>query len=339
MTPQIIFHIGLEKTGTDSFQRCCRENHRALLRHGVLYPVRGLAFAEHSHGPLAACYLAYPDLSVGPARARAEVLRSLRAEIDRVNPETVLISAEHFSSRFGDAEIEQLARDFAGHACRIAVVVREYLPRLYSAYAQWILAGRILSFDEYCDEIFAPESRYVRYRDTIEPWERIFGRDNMRVFSLAAGTNVIDLLCAALIPQVAGLRSGASYRDNTSLGASATIALRQVNLALPVSEPRRGDLMGRIKWLLLRLARLRARGLIAAAIGGRQQDRFRLSERNRARFQEIADNDRVWLEARYGIRLDSPADEVGPPPDEALARKRADEILARPWARFLAALR
>ena len=148
MATQIIFHIGLEKTGTDSFQRCCSENQRALLRLGVLYPVKGLAFAGHSHGPLAACYLAYPDLSVGPARVRAEVLRSLRAEIDRVNPATVLISAEHFSSRFGDAEIEQLARDFTGYECKIAVVVREHVPRLHSAYAQWILAGRILSFDE-----------------------------------------------------------------------------------------------------------------------------------------------------------------------------------------------
>src|SRR6185295_14138016 len=98
----------------------------------------------------------------------------------------VLISAEHFSSRFGDAEIEQLARDFAGYACRIAVVVREHASRIQSAYAQWILAGRTLSFEGYCDEIFDPAHRYVRYRDTIEPWDRIFGRDNMRVLSVAA---------------------------------------------------------------------------------------------------------------------------------------------------------
>lgn len=338
MNPTIIFHIGLEKTGTDSFQHFCKANRRALLEQSVLYPTKSLAFAEQSHGPLVACYLPYRDLSVAPGRARADVLASLHAEIARAKPKTALISAEHFSSRFREAEIEQLARDFADYPCQIAVVVREHGARIRSAYAQTILAGRTPSFEDYCDEVLDPEHRYVRYRATIEPWDRVFGRAAMRVLSLAPGTNAVDMLCKTLIPQAA-MRTDMAYWENRSLGASAVEALRQVNLALPAHEPQRRDLMGRLKWLLLRLARLRIRALIARAAGDRPQGRFRMSERNRAQLEEIARADRQWLNASYGVELDAPGADTAPPPDEALAKALADQVQARLWVRLLMAMR
>ena len=338
MAAQIIFHIGLEKTGTDSFQRFCTENRRALRSLGILYPV-GLAFAEHSHGPLAACYLPYRDLSVGPGRARADVLHSLRAEIERARPETVLISAEHLSSRFRSPEIEQLARDFNGFDCRIAVVVREHASRIRSAYAQTILAGRTPSFEDYCREILDPANPYVRYRDTIAPWDRVFGRETMRVFSLTAGTDVVGMLRAALIPRAAAIREQKHYRDNQSQGASAVEALRLVTLQLPDADPRLDRPLGRLKWLLLRLARRRIRALLATAAGGREQGRFQLSTPIRARLQEIVDIDRQWLESSYGIRLGTPDTEDEPPVDETLAKRLAAQVTARPWVKVLMAMR
>lgn len=338
MNPTIIFHIGLEKTGTDSFQHFCKANHRRLLEQSVLYPTESLAFAGQSHGPLAACYLPYPDLSIAPGRARADVLASLRAEIARAKPKTVLISAEHFSSRFREAEIEQLARDFAGYSCQIAVVVREHAARIRSAYAQTILAGRTPSFEDYCDEVLDPEHRYVRYRATLEPWDRVFGRAAMRVLSLAPGTNAVDMLCRMLLPTVKA-PAATSYWDNRSLGASAIEALRQVNLSLPSHEPQRRDVMGRLKWQLLRLARLRIRALIARAAGDRPQGRFRMSERNRARLEEIASADRAWLAATYGVTLEAPDADAGTPPDAALAQALADAVTARLWVRLLMAMR
>jgi hypothetical protein len=50
-TSRIVFHIGLEKTGTDSFQHFCSKNSRVLLRRGILYLVYGLAFAGQNHAP------------------------------------------------------------------------------------------------------------------------------------------------------------------------------------------------------------------------------------------------------------------------------------------------
>ena len=104
-----------------------------------------------NHRPLVTFYLPYRDLDLRPKRARSDVLRSLRRQIDTSKPDTVLISAEHFSSRFGDAEIAQLARDFADYHCRIAVVFREHGSRIRSAYAQTILSRRTLSFEDYCN--------------------------------------------------------------------------------------------------------------------------------------------------------------------------------------------
>jgi hypothetical protein len=337
--PTIIFHIGMEKTGTDSFQRFCKENSRVLLGHGVLYPVHGPAFAAHSHRPLVACYLPYRDLGMGQSRARADVLRFLRGEIKAAKPDIVLISAEHFSSRFGDAEIAQLARDFADYSSRIAVVVREHGSRVRSAYAQTILAGRTLSFEDYCNEILHPGNRYVRYRDTITPWDRTFGRENMHVLSVAPGTNVVDMLCKALIPQAAWARTDISYWENKSLGASATEALRHVNMALPVAESQRDDLAGKLKWLLLHLARYRIRGLIAAATGDRPRDRFRMSDQNHVRLQEVADADRQWLAASYNLPLDALGTDREPPPDDELAKSLAAQVKARPWVKLLMAMR
>src|SRR5665213_640847 len=168
MAPWVIFHIGLEKTGTDSFQRFCKDHHQALLQQGVLYPVRSTACAEQSHGPLAACYLPHTDLSIAPpGRTRGDILASLQKEIEETSPNTVLISAEHFSSRFYDAQIAQLAADFADHPCEIVMVTRDHTSRIRSAYAQTILSGRSLSFDDYCSELLIPGHRYIRYRDTL----------------------------------------------------------------------------------------------------------------------------------------------------------------------------
>ena len=337
--PTIIFHIGLEKTGTDSFQRFCETNSQTLLRHGVLYPVRGPVFAMRSHRPLVACYLPYRNLDLGPSRARADVLRSLRRRIDATKPDTVLISAEHFSSRFGDAEIAHLARDFADYHCRIAVVVREHGSRIRSAYAQTILSGRMLSFEDYCNECLHPENRYMCYRDTIMPWERTFGRENMQVFSLAPGTNVVEMLCEALIPQAAEARKIMVYWDNKSLGASGTEALRQVSMALPRPERDRVDLMGRLKWALLRTTRYRIHAQICAAAGDAQQGSFRMSKENRARLREVADADRQWLAASYGVHLNALDADDGPPPDDVLTETLAAQVKARLWVKLLMAMR
>jgi hypothetical protein len=111
MKRKITFHIGFEKTGSYSFQTFCTKHAALLRRHAVVYPTRSLAFGDRNHAPLAACYLDYDDVSIrSSGRPRADVLRTLRAEIGQAEGGDILISAEHFSSRFKEREIGQLAR-------------------------------------------------------------------------------------------------------------------------------------------------------------------------------------------------------------------------------------
>jgi len=155
------------------------------------------------------------------------VLGSLIAEIEAEESDTVLISAEHFSSRFGDRETRQLASDFADYDCRIAVVLRDHCSRIFSAYSQTALSGRNITLDEFCHEIFQPHSRYVLYAETIQLWERAFGRNNTSLFCYSPGENIVQVLCGSLLSSAMPLPSMESYWDNRSLGPGPTERLRR----------------------------------------------------------------------------------------------------------------
>jgi hypothetical protein len=302
MKRKLIFHIGLEKTGTDSFQRFCKEHHGLLKEYSVLYPTKNSNFFKnYNHAPLVACYLPHHDFGVrSSGQAKTMVLQSLTAEIDEDCSDTILISAEHFSSRFGDVEIGQLASDFADYDCRIAVVVRDHVSRLYSAYSQTVLSGRGMTLDEFCDEVFHPHASYMRYARTILAWERVFGRKNISVFCYLPGKNIIPVLCENLISSALPLSKIESYWDNRSAGPGPTERLCRMNRAMARVPVGSSSFAG---WLVLRYAR----GGIAKALtwldGRRQEDRWRLSPQNQQRLGEIAEADRVWLETHYSVRL------------------------------------
>jgi len=306
MTPEtrVTFHIGLEKTGTDSFQRFCTEQRGALRRHGVLYPTASLAFGEFNHEPLVACYLGYRDPSIrSSGRPHDEVLGSLTAEIGAAGVGGVLLSGEHFSSRFREGEIARLAADFAAFDCRVAVVVRDHRARLFSAYSQSVLAGRSLTLDAYCDEVFHPDNPYLRCAATIEPWRRAFGTERVAVFRHRRGQDIVPVLCAALIgtglPPPAGV-----YWENISIGPGATERLRRVN-AIVASLPL-------TSWTRVRSALYEPRRALARWFAkgnpGRGPHPWQLSESNERRLAAIATADDAWLFEHFGIRLsDAPS--------------------------------
>jgi hypothetical protein len=300
MKCRLTFHIGLEKTGTDSFQRFCTEQHQVLRRAGTLYPTQSLAFGGYNHEPLVACYLDYHDFSIrSSGRGRAEVLRSLMAEVEAADVPAILISGEHFSSRFRAPEIRQLATDFSGFDCRIAVVVREHRGRLYSAYSQAVLSGRDMTLEAYCDEVFDPGNPYMRYAATIGAWEAAFGRENIAVLCHARGQNIIPILCAALIAADLPPSPARRYWDNLSIGPRATEWLRRANRGVNCLP---GAAHPAIRAALRGPRRDVAR--LLAKLAGREDTRgWRLDERNERRLQEIAAADDAWLRQHYGIAL------------------------------------
>lgn len=332
---RIIFHIGLEKTGTTSFQRFCFDNRRDLLEHGVLYPTQSLAFSRSSrnHAPLVAAYLdktGYVDLSLTSSwRPREKTLASLRREIDRAKAPVALISAEHFSSRLCSPQIELLARDFADCACAVAIVLRDHESLVCSAYSSTIRSGRTLTLGEYVDELTLPGNGYIRYADTIARWRAAFGRAAIQVFQLESGRNVIADLACRLFGDDFPLADISGYAENQSYGKIALEALRRVNASLP---PPDGGGRESFRFRLASFAR--ARLLKSFALMSKGKDgRLRLDAAQRAILSEIVDRDRCWLTENYGVDLPPLGDAPACSPDEgAHERLMASELLSSaPW--------
>ena len=61
MAGRLVFHIGLEKTGTTSFQQFCYDHSDVLEEYGVFYPKLECLLYGNNHSILSASYLS-PEL-------------------------------------------------------------------------------------------------------------------------------------------------------------------------------------------------------------------------------------------------------------------------------------
>ncbi len=303
--PQIIFHIGLERTGTTSFQRFCHDHRRALLARGVLYPTNNLAFARASrnHASLVAAYIKeyqYIDLDMTTSwRCREEVASSLRREIETVGAPRTLISAEHMSSRFPRRQIEMLANDFADFDIRVAVVLREHFSRIRSAYSSTIRAGRALTFAQYLDELLLPANWYIRYAATLAPWAETFGRDKIDLFWRGDGVDIVEVLARRFIAADLPLCAVSEYRDNAAQSARILEAMRAINETL-IKDARAGA-QSRAKHELLAFARSHALNALAAKEQPAVARELSLDAPHAAALGEIVEDDRRWLLENYGL--------------------------------------
>lgn len=307
MKKKVIFHIGLEKTGTTSFQGFCAENRAVLLRHSVLYPTsRTLIWKKH-HGPIAACYfpnIAAVQQTIGvPYRDKQTVLRSLNREMEKAAADTVLISSEHLSSRFSAVQIRQLAADFSDYDCRIAIVVRDHVSRALSSYCTTIESGRHPTIDEFIREICDERSNYMRYKDTITQWERVFGKDNIVMFPYNTTGNIVCTLVRSLISPEIQVRRIASYTRNKSAGASTIEALRLINKKLSDGTGSGHRHFRALKYYATYVP-ARIRHAVRKYTEKPARDRLLLSDDQLQRLKAIAEADRRWLEDSYRVCLD-----------------------------------
>ena len=81
---RLILHIGLEKTGSTSFQAYCTENRQRLAAVGALYPANAACFLNFNHAPLAASYFTAEEAEAlaiaGRSADRAEAIAALKAD-------------------------------------------------------------------------------------------------------------------------------------------------------------------------------------------------------------------------------------------------------------------
>lgn len=243
-SPRLIFHIGAEKTGTTSFQRFCYDHRDALRARGLLYPAENLGFSgrTHNHAPLVAAYLKGDvpvDLALADVwRSREEALGSLLLEIERAgDAQTVLISAEHFSSRFPPHQAERLRRDFERFKPRVVIVLRSHLAWLYSLYSATVRHGGQTRYDDLIRGFLEGKRFVVAFRALVERWLGAFGAENIAILHLREGDDIVELMArSGVIPSVS-TDAPSRYRDNARDRAVIIEAWRRINAMVGSPAP------------------------------------------------------------------------------------------------------
>jgi hypothetical protein len=304
----LILHIGLERTGTNSFHRFCANYRRQLRKASILFPTHSLAYSRgwRCHVPLASCYF-HPqllDLSVpfSPER-KASILASLFRDIDSSDANVALLSSEHFSSRMRLPQVKALAADLAGYECRVGVVVRDHVSRFFSSYSKHVVTGSETSLDAYADGMLSPESLYVRYAETIRLWEEAFGKEHVAVFAYDRKGDILRAMIERFAPEESkklSLPPLSAYGDNFSYGPILTEAFRRANARATEhnswsNTPRvwmRKSVVSFLLEMWLRTTRVNPRAGVWA-----------LDESRMARLMALAEADRKWLSEHYGVRI------------------------------------
>ena len=339
MARRIVFHVGLAKTGTTSFQHLCHAHRRLLRRHGVLYPKSSCGLRKN-HSPLAASYLDYrqKDPSVAMRWApRETAVRKLVAEIEAADAPTTLISSEHFSTHFVHYDAVRLAEDFADYDCAIVIVLRDPHQRFLSSYNTHVTAGGCLPLEDYARAMMVPGTRFMSAKETVWIWQAAFGADRIRIIDYDATGDVVEPILR-LCGFEGRLPDGDTSRRRVSFGADAVEALRCANQAIRARQgvPAEASLAA---WLQLALFSILCRVHIAKCESTR--GRWRLGAETLAALDAIAASDREAIARDYGVALRGDAAreqilEAEPaPPSEArmlLARALLDRVAWGMWA-------
>jgi Sulfotransferase domain len=338
---KVIFHIGLEKTGTTSFQRFCTRNARRLLKHNVLYPKRSSAFHALNHTPLTASYLHSEnpdDFYLRSTLTSSEMVKSLKREIEASGVETVIISSEHLSSRFPAVKIEKLAEDFNEYDCHVVIALRDHLSRFFSSYSTHVMSGSNQTLDEYAEWVLLPDNLYMRYGDTIRLWEASFGRDNVIVFDYNEASDVIYSILSRIGLLYLRNKLTDDHKCNASLDANVTEALRLLNIA------NRSESAYRSKIAYIEFRKLHyIRSVLKKKLQAQSNcSHWRLSQPYRKQLLDIAEADALWLAKHYSMPvglIKSESLSVAPPEEfqedvaKLLAKILSQTICAR-WSPY-----
>ena len=247
MKSSLIFHIGLEKTGTTSFQHFCSEQASTLDALGIFYPKKDFLFSGNNHRLFAAAYLDKSILDFVPATCSVShdsAVSNLIEDIESGAYEKILLSSEHFSSRFSDSEVEKLARDFACYQPKIIVLIRDHYSLIRAAYSTSLNSGDRLTMADFLDLRLNPREdipavwrgifyRFLRYREMIEPWMKHFGKDNVVLLKYQKGVNVIEEIISEVVGSHFSVPSSQQYSSNQSIDAGLMEYVRIFNTVTP----------------------------------------------------------------------------------------------------------
>ena len=159
----IVFHIGLNKTGSSAIQDFFFSNRGALLDRGILYPEAGLAPAAH-HG--LATYLDAPSSSPELDEAYSAAMR---------HDGLVVFSSEALQDA---RNLTRLKAFVAGRPVKVVVYLRDPVTYIRSWWQQDIQTPSLT-----CGLATYARLHWKSYSNILRRWGGAFGRDSLIVRS------------------------------------------------------------------------------------------------------------------------------------------------------------
>lgn len=249
-----IVHIGTEKTGTSSIQKYLYRNRRRLRRAGF----HVLTSAGKGNNRALAAYCRsdqspddyFRDRGITTAEGRKEfrrdLMRRMRREISGLpaSVHTVIISSEHFHSRFRtEAEMNKFRKvlDEFFSSIRIVCYIREQVATGESWYSTTLKASGtdpLVDFMQRC----RPSNYYYNYDECLGAWEKLYGFDALDVSIFArehfVNGDLLDDFTAKLEPALVGRLNKRIRVENESLNPAGQALARALNIAYPALKSR-----------------------------------------------------------------------------------------------------
>lgn len=235
---KLFLHIGTEKTGSTSIQKFVTKNCSVLLpKYGILWPKNSLLFSNNGHFPIAGSFLEPKERDFVPQElcSNPQTISSTLAKTCEIsNPEMVVLSAEHFSSRFRECHIRTLSNALQDFDVKVIVYVRRQDNMALSYFSTGVRYGRREWFSS--NEV-KPSVFIYNLRGLIDSWAKYFGKQSIIVreferSQLTGGDVVIDFLSILKIGDLSGLCT-THLKENEALTIKQLKFLVALNKRLP----------------------------------------------------------------------------------------------------------
>jgi len=221
---RVVFHIGLNKTGTSSLQKFLSLNPDNLAAQGWLYPQAGSDGVAH-HEVFHAAHR-----GIGPLR---ELRDAIEAEAREAGGKNVLLSTEALHDT---PHVGRIAEAFEGCEVQIIIFLRDYIDYLSSWYREDVQSSALCSdFENYAVLKRKP------FVPILKRWEKAFGRDALHIRDynrqvLRNGSSIDEILCGILgIDSIEGWNT-VGWENNPSVSGNLLFFKRLMNNFIPRDE-------------------------------------------------------------------------------------------------------